>query len=655
MSDPAYPTAYPDAIGRKPTQIVPPEVPGVNALLTLAVGVVVVAALYLAREVLIPITLAVLLSFLLAPVVSLMHRLHLGRVLSVIVAVLLAIAVILAAAGLIATQAANLAGNSRQYQVTVEHKIEAVRAATLGRLAAVMQRVGEMEPAKPAPATPAGAAPAAKPLPVEVRQPSLSPFSLAREFLVPVVSPLATAAIVFIVAIFILLQREDLRDRMIRLFGSGDLHRTTTAMNDAAARLGRYFLTQLAINAGFGIIVAAGLMLIGVPSAPLWGILGMLLRFVPYVGTWLAALLPLALAAAVAPGWSMFVWTAILYFGTEFVIGQAVEPMLYGRSTGLSPFAVVVAATFWTWLWGPIGLILSTPLTLCLVVLGRHVDRLEFLDVMLGDRPALTPVESFYQRILAGDPDEAHEQAEVLLRERSLSSYYDDVAVHGLRLAANDALRGVLTDLQLERVKTAARDLITDLDSHDDSDPRPAEPEAAIAAPSQVEETAPPITTPPANAAAPPERAAGWRGETPVLCLAGRGPIDDAPAMILAQLLSKHGLGARAAGYAAASRERIATLDLEGVAMVCVAYLEISGTPSHLRYLLRRLRARAPGLRVLVGLWPDSDEVLRDDRVRATIGADDYASTLHEAIDACLEASRQAPAAAEAMPASEAA
>ncbi len=288
------------------------------------------------------------------------------------------------------------------------------------------------------------------------------------------VSPLATTAIVLIFSIFILLQREDLRDRLIRLFGSGDLHRTTLAMNDAARRLSKYFLAQLAVNTSFGLIVGIGLFVIGVPSPALWGILGMLLRFVPYIGAPLSALAPLALAAATDPGWSLVIWTAALYLVVELVTGQVVEPMLYGHSTGLSPFAVAVAATFWTWLWGPIGLLLSTPLTLCLVVLGRHVKRLEFLDVMLGDRPALSPVESFYQRMLAGDPDEALDQAEVLLRDRPLSAYYDEVALKGLQLAANDALRGVLSGVQLERVKEAVASVVEDLERHEDKDPPPS-------------------------------------------------------------------------------------------------------------------------------------------------------------------------------------
>ncbi len=273
-------------------------------------------------------------------------------------------------------------------------------------------------------------------------------------------SPLATLGIVFVVAVFALLQQEDLRDRMIRLLGSDDLHRTTLAIDDGGRRLSRYFVTQLSINTAFGIVIGIGLLLIGVPNPVLWGILSGLLRFVPYVGSFISAVLPMALAAAVEPGWSMVLWTAGLYVVAEGVTGQVIEPMVYGHATGLSPFSVVVAAIFWSWVWGPVGLILSTPLTLCLVVIGRHVKRLEFLDVLLGDRPALTPVESFYQRILAGDADEAQDHAELLLKERSLSSYYDEVALKGLQLAANDSQRGVLDHEQLDRIKSTIKVLV---------------------------------------------------------------------------------------------------------------------------------------------------------------------------------------------------
>jgi predicted PurR-regulated permease PerM len=626
------------AIERRPTVVAPAETPGLTGLLTLAVAVVVVAGLYLGRTVLIPITLAVLLSFLLAPIVNLLRRIHFGRVLSVLVAVMLALGVIVALGGLIGTQLAELAREVPKYAYTIREKVDAVQGFAASEMSLVMRRLDTPAPATaPAPKSAPSAEP--KPMQVEVHQPEPTPMELAERIITPIVDPLSTTVIVLIVAIFVLLQREDLRDRLIRLFGSSDLHRTTTAMNDAARRLSRYFLIQLGINTSFGVIIGIGLFLIGVPSPLLWGTVGVLLRFVPYIGAPLAAVLPLALAGAVSPNWSMMLWTAGLFAATEAIMGQVVEPLLYGRSTGLSPFSVVVSATFWTWLWGPIGLILSTPLTLCLLVLGRHVERLEFLDVILGDRPALTPVESFYQRMLAGDPDEAHDQAEILLRDRPLSSYYDEVALKGLQLAANDAARSVLTEAQLEKIKVSMQDLIDDLDEHDDQEPESkGEAETAATAPSRSEQDLPKHPAP--GKVTPDALPLAWRGRPPVLCIAGRGPLDEAAASMLSQLLHKSGLTARVISHEAVSRMRIGMLDGQGVAMVCLCYLEIGGAPSHLRYLLRRLRQRLPNARLVVGLWPAEQAILTDDRLRAAVGADVYTSSLREAVEACLEAAR---------------
>ena len=635
---------------RQPAKIAPAETPGVTGLLTLAVSVVVVAALYLGREVLIPITLAVLLSFLVAPIVNLLSRAHLGRVPSVLVAVVVALGLILSLGGLIGTQVAELAGQIPRYQTTIERKVEIVRGVTLGRLSELMRGVGQQLAGGGAPHTTTPVGPTSetsaesgpKPIPVEVHQPSSSPMELAEQVLAPVLGPLSTTAIVFIFSTFILLQRQDLRDRLIRLFGSEDLHRTTLAMDDAARRLSRYFLTQFGINAAFGCIIGIGLFFIGVPSPLLWGILATLLRFVPYIGAPLAAVLPLALAAAVDPGWSTMAWTAALYFVSEALTGQVVEPLLYGQSTGLSPLSVVVAATFWTWLWGPIGLILSTPLTLCLLVLGRHVKRLEFLDVLLGDRPALTPIESFYQRLLAGDPDEALDQAELLLKDRSLSSYYDEVALKGLQLAANDAMRGVLTEVQLARIKDSVKALVDDLGMHDDRAPNPKEADDAPVARPLAELALPQRAAPEGEApdalVLPPR----WRSAAPVMCVAGRGPLDEAASTMLAQILVKHGLGASVVSHDMVARGSIASLDMSGVAMVCVSYLEIEGNTSHLRYLLRRIRQHAPQASIVVGLWPVDDAVLRDDRVRAAVGADFFTSSLHAAVESCLETARRA-------------
>jgi predicted PurR-regulated permease PerM len=630
---------------RHAAQVTPAETPGLRGLLTVAIAVVVVTGLYLGRPVLIPITLAMLLSFLLAPLVTLLRRLHLGRVPAALLAVLLALAVILTLGGLIGTQVAELAEEVPRYALTIQQKVDSLQQLVQSRVTRLTSGLGHrpdhvdaMKATMPSSAaTPQAETPAAdmqKPIAVEVHEPDLTAIQLAQRIVTPVVEPLSTTAIVLIVAVFILLQREDLRDRMIRLFGSSDLHRTTVAMNEAARRLSRYLLTQLAVNAAFGVIIGSGLAIIGIPSPMMWGILGALLRFVPYIGAPLSAMMPLTLAAAIDPGWSSIVWTASLYLAVEPVMSQVVEPMLYGHSTGLSPFAVVVAATFWTWLWGPIGLILSTPLTLCLVVLGRHVARLEFLDVLLGDTPALTPVESFYQRMLAGDPDEVHDHAETLLKQWSLASYYDEVGLKGLRLAIFDADRGVLTTGHLERIKLCIQSLIEDLDDHEDRQPPPGLA-GDITIPSDVGLALPDRPTADGQT---PNLAPTWGGAVPVLCIAGRGLLDEAVSTMLAQLLQKQGIAARVVPHTATTRAAIGALDVTGVAMVCISCLELSGTPSHLRYLLRRLRRRLPPcVPVLVGLWPEGEVVLHDERLRAAVGADYYVASLHEAVAACLK------------------
>jgi hypothetical protein len=312
--------------------------------------------------------------------------------------------------------------------------------------------------------------------------------------------------------------------------------------------------------------------------------------------------------------------------------------MVYGHSTGLSPVSVIVAAIFWTWLWGPIGLILATPLTLCLVVLGRHVERLEFPDVLLGDRPALTPVQNFHQRILAGDTDEALAQAETLLQDRSLTAYYDEVALKGLRLAATDLERGVLRPKRLERTKNAVSRSVNDLSDVPDHNPPEklaGKAEAAVASASVSEKAVPHVPAPGVPLPPRAERVGAWASDTPVLCLAGRGPLDEAASAMLAQLLTKHGLGARVIPHEASSRDQVGRLDTTGVAMVCISYLDISGNPAHLRYLLRRLKQWIPG--ALMGLWPEGEAVLTDAAQAKAVGADYYTASLHGAVTSCLK------------------
>ncbi len=657
------PAASPGSLAtRRPAQVSAAEIPGVQGLTMLMVGVVIIAALYFGREVLIPIVLAVLLSFVLVPLVALLQRLRLPRVPAALLAVAVALGVILALGGMIGTQIAQLVTDIPRYQTVIQPKVEAVRALTVGRMSEMMRQFGHEMDNAAAPKPQASAAPrvnsspslatdAAKPIPVEVHPPNPSPLELAQRILEPVLSPLATTGIVFVVAIFILLQQEDLRDRLIRLFGSSDLHRTTMAMDDAARRLSKYFLTQLAINAGFGVLIGLGLALIGVPSAALWGVIAALLRFVPYIGSIASAVLPILLGAAVDPGWSTAIEAALLFVVLETATGQMVEPLVYGHSTGLSPFAVIIAAIFWGWLWGGIGLILSTPLTLCLVVLGRHVTRLEFLDVLLGDRPALTPVENFYQRMLSGDAEETLRQAETLLKDCSLTSYYDEVAIPGLKLAANDAIRGVLTEAQLSRLQGAVDDLIHDLAHHSDVDPSiaptgKAEPAVAPPAAERALEHRPP---PKRLAPAIEQRAPAWRSDRPVLCIARNGPLDGAVAMILAQLLDRHGLGAAVVSSDAVAPAMIEQLDTANVAMACIVFLDVSSSSARLRYLVRRLRQRLGAVPIVTGLWPAGDGS-PEDRVRHEAVASDFSATsLHDAVEACLDAVYAGYEAAEAV------
>jgi predicted PurR-regulated permease PerM len=647
MSDTVRPTVLAPP---PPAQIIPPELPGVNSLLTLAVGVVVVSALYFGRDVLIPITLAVLLSFLLAPLASALRRLRLGRTMAVLLAVLLAVTLLLSVAGIIGMQIANLTTELPRYQATLQSKVETLRDAALERLVVVESHFNsDRSPARIPSKSPSARVPQGtvqNPMAVRIEEAQPSPLAMAGRIAGPVLGPLGTTALVMLIAIFILLQKEDLRDRLIRLFGSGDLHRTTLAMNDAARRLSKYFLTQLAINTGFGFIIAAGLTVIGVPSPVLWGMLALLLRFVPYVGVYISAALPVLLAAAVAPGWGMAGWTLGLYLVGELIVGQMIEPFAYGHSTGLSPVSVVIAAIFWTWIWGAVGLLLATPLTLCLVVLGRHVKRLEFLDVLLGDRPALTPVESLYQRMLANDPDEAATQAEFLLRDRPLSAYYDEVVLRALVLAANDVRRGVLTRERQLVMRDAMCSLVDDLDDHEDVAPAPGLTDDDAAAPPDAERVLP--RTPPLARLAPPAESLppAWRGEGAVLCLGGRGPLDDAAATMLAQLIRKHGLGAEIVPHEALSRAAIGSLAIGPVGAICISYAEATGSPAHLRFLMRRLRQRAPGAVIILALWQGeaATQEWDDDLLKATQGA---AGTLREVLTRCLDAA----AAAEERPA----
>jgi len=583
-----------------------------NLVVSVLVGGAIVAALYFGREVLLPIALAVLLSFVLAPPVRLLQRLYLPRLAAITIVVLLAFGVIFGLATLMFAQVSQLAADLPSYQSTLREKIQALRGATtasgtleqasevLRNLQRELDRPKSAYPASPA--APDAGRPPDRPIPVEVRQPDPGALQTLATLIAPLLHPLATMGIIVIFVVFILLQQQDLRNRLISIAGAHDLQQTTMAIDDAGQRLSRLFLMQLALNTAFGLIIGVGLWAIGVPSAPLWGMLALVLRFVPYIGAIVAAILPLIVATAVDPGWSMMLMTAALFLVVEPLIGHVIEPMVYGHSSGLSPVAVVASATFWTWLWGPIGLVLATPLTVCLVVLGRHVERLRFLEVLLGDRPALTPSEIAYQRMLAGDPIEVTEQAQAFLKERALIDYYEEILIGALRLAWADLHRGRLDQQQTLRIRDTVSEVVQDLETHEDL----ADHKATKNALSAAEDEGPLVKlqqlekTGDGSLSLQIRRAQGV-----VLCIPGRGLLDEAVAMPLAQLLRREGLSAEAKEAETLSMSKLFALEIKGVALICLCFLE-HATPAQLHYATRRLRRKAPGVFILATVFDET-------------------------------------------------
>jgi len=631
-------------------------VQGVAAALLAAL---IVAALYFGRDVFVPLALSILLSFVLAPLVRALQNFRVPRAIAVIGVVLLAFSIIFAIGGVIATQMTQLAGELPRYESNMRAKIQSVRGTaatnnTLERAADVLQDLGkELNKPKEAPSAAAVAPKAnpvpaqdARPIPVEVRQPPPTALESIAALISPLLHPLMTSGIVIIFVIFTLLQREDLRNRLIKLAGSHDLQKTTVALNDAAQRLSRLFLSQLALNSAFGLVIGTGLWFIGIPSAVLWGILAGILRFVPYIGVFIAIVFPLALAVAVDPGWSLLLWTAALFLIVEPLVGQVIEPLLYGRSTGLSPLAVVLSATFWTALWGPIGLVLATPLTICLVVLGRHVENLQFLDVMFGDRPPLSPPQLFYQRMLAEDPAEALDNAEQFLKEMPLVTYYDEVALKGLKLAQADLNRDALDALHVQRIRDSVMELVKELDDHEDQQAKKESAQDVEAA------SAGPVKGSPVGdlpILAKDELAGHWRGENPILCVPGRPGLDEAVASMLAQILSKHGISTRVEGVDAIANANTFRSGKNGIEMVCVSFLNTSSL-AQMRFTMRRLRRRLPDVTIVLGSWiPENDSATLADAVKADFAA----VTLHDAAKLCLEQASANPAGGDAEAPSE--
>ncbi len=427
-------------------------------------GTAVLALLYFGREVLVPITLAVILSLLVAPLVRRLKCLLRNQVAAVLGAVVALALCVGGLAAVIGSQVVVMAAGLPQYESTIRDKIAVVQEVTLGRMQVMQGEAGRMMSrlgAEAGPTVEPRATLAGPPLtasgavPVEIRPRTQTPVELMSQLFSSIWGPLGRAAIVLIVMVFVLLEHESLRDRFIRLLGGADLRGTTHAFNDAGERLSRFFVSQFAVNVGVGAAIWLGLMAVGLPHGMLWAVLTTVLRFVPYVGVFVAAGSAALMAAAVDPGWSMMFMTLGLFAVVELLAAQVVEPQLYGHSTGLSPLSVVVAAIFWSWLWGPIGLLVSTPLTLCLVVGGRHIQGLRFLDILLGDTPALTMSESFYQRALSGDAGEIIAAARTYLKRKSFARYCDKILTPAMRLAGADLATGSITPQQQLAVKNA--------------------------------------------------------------------------------------------------------------------------------------------------------------------------------------------------------
>ena len=608
----------------------------------------VVATLYVGREIFIPIAIAILVSFVLSPPILLLRRWGLGRIFSVLTVVCAALVIAFSVSAVLTRQVSALAVDLPLYQATINAKLDELREAAAdnvlsARVLAALKTLGQINPQRPSASRAEQQAnrgqESQQPIPVEVYQPGPGPLAIVQTIAGTALSPLETIGIVLIFVVFVLLQREDLRNRFMRLVGSGDLQRTTTAMNDAAGRLGRFFLIQTLVNASFGVVVAAGLYFIGIPNPILWGIVAFLLRFVLYIGPVIAASFPTALAAAFDPGWGMAFETLALFLITETVLGQAVEPWLYGHNTGVSPIAVVISATFWTWLWGLVGLVLSTPLTVCLAVLGRHVERLAFLDVIFGDAPPLTLVESFYQRLLVGDASEIADQAEQFLKHHSLVDYFDEVALQALLMAQADLRRGVLNELRQRQIKETIEELLEDLTDHVDRPPMVTTPRGppehlaafkADDAPSPWTEVDPSGELAQLHAPVP-----GSESQLSVLCVAGRSFLDEAAAALFAQILGKNGIVSKVEPTRALTIGRISHLSGEGARIVCLSYLDAEVSGASARFAVRRLRRCLPETKILGGFWRSDPG--RTNELRDETKADFCAASFRNALDFCLD------------------
>ncbi|MEO7600318.1 MAG: AI-2E family transporter, partial [Opitutus sp.] len=452
-------------------------IPSSARFITFASFILVIAALRFAEDVMIPIALALLLAFLLTPIVERLMRWRLPRTLAITMTAGIAFLIIAVGGWQITKQAVALLGDIPGYERNLHDKIVGLKrpeaSDTVSRALTTLEKMwGDLQgnaASAPLPATPEGAP---KPVPVEVKPTTRTSFEIGREILGGLVKPLGTAGIVIVFVIAILFQREDLRNRFIRVISGGQLNIATEAVDDAAQRVSRYLLAQLMVNTCFGITIGLGLWAIGVPHAPLWGLLSTILRFIPFLGPMIAASFPLVLAVVVDPGWSMLFWTAGLFIAAELVTNNVVEVLVYGTSTGISTLALLIAAVFWSWLWGLPGLFLSTPMTVCLLVLGQYMPGLKFLSVLLGSEPPLQPAAQFYQSMLSMNQESMFDVATDYVEQLSLTAFYDDVFVPALLMSEVDRHNGLLAEVRQKFMLESGRELIEDLSERTEADER---------------------------------------------------------------------------------------------------------------------------------------------------------------------------------------
>ena len=551
-----------------------PRASSVIALLV-AAGV-----LYLAQEVLIPLALAILFSFLLAPAVRRLEQCKLGRVASTIVVSLFAFGAVLTVAGIAATQAISLGAKLPQYRHNIVEKIHALRHpdrdSNIGKAAQAIKDIEkEASPERP---------------PLPVKESPASPLEAMGDYVAPVAKPLAMTLAVIVFTILMLLNRENMRDRVIAILGPARIHLMTKAMAEASYRVSQYLMTQVAVNALFGLPFGIALYLIGIPNAALFGLLGMVLRFIPYVGVWIAVAMPALLAFAISDSWAPVFWTLGVFFVLETLLAYVVEPWLYGKSAGLSPLAIILAVVVWTWLWGPVGLLLATPLTVCFVVLGRYIPEFGFLNVLLGVEPVLAPEERFYQRLVALDSEEAAELLDQYAVAHGVAHAVDEVMIPALSLAERDRQKGALEPARERYVYENMRRILDELDH------------AA-----------------PAGAAAP-------------LCIVpAHDNADHLAGLMAARLLPAAQTVVLAPPAAAAEVS-------ETVAQKHCAAILISAVPPHTAhhagYLARRLRRQLPGVKIVVGLWGAGEQLAHAKERFAKLGVDEVVSTVSQAAEA---------------------